>query len=118
MFPKMNPKQMKKMMRQMGMEMKELPAKEVLIRLEDSEITISGPNVSVIEMQGQKTYQISGGVESAGSSSGEAVSDDDVAPCCLSGRGFKGGCSRGLEECRWRYRSRHHVAFKVVFVYA
>ncbi len=79
MFPKMNPKQMKKMMRQMGMEMKELSAKEVLIRLEDSEITISGPNVSVIEMQGQKTYQISGGVESAGSSSGEAVSDDDVA---------------------------------------
>jgi nascent polypeptide-associated complex subunit alpha len=79
MFPKMNPKQMKKMMRQMGMEMKELSAKEVLIRLEDSEITISGPNVSVIEMQGQKTYQISGGVESAGSSSSEAVSDDDVA---------------------------------------
>jgi nascent polypeptide-associated complex subunit alpha len=80
MFPKMNPKQMKKMMRQMGMEMKELSTKEVIIRIEDgSEITISGPSVNVIEMQGQKTYQISGGSESAGSSSNEGVSDDDVA---------------------------------------
>jgi nascent polypeptide-associated complex subunit alpha len=79
MFPNVNPRQMKKMMRQMGMEMKELSATEVIIRLEGSEITISGPSVSLIEMQGQKTYQVSGGVESTGSSSAAGVSDDDVA---------------------------------------
>ncbi|HDH28724.1 MAG TPA: nascent polypeptide-associated complex protein, partial [Euryarchaeota archaeon] len=41
MLPNVNPRQMKKMMRQMGMEMKELSAKEVVIRLEDTEIVIT-----------------------------------------------------------------------------
>ena len=79
MFPNVNPRQMKKMMRQMGMEMKELSAKEVIIRNEDgSEITISEPNVSIIEMQGQKTYQVSGGTESVGTGTSAAASDEDV----------------------------------------
>ncbi|RMF91257.1 MAG: nascent polypeptide-associated complex protein [Methanobacteriota archaeon] len=71
----MNPRQMKKMMRQMGMELKELPVKEVVIRLEDGEITIRDPAVNVIEVQGQKTYQISGGVESTG---GGGLPEEDI----------------------------------------
>ncbi|MFQ5801105.1 MAG: nascent polypeptide-associated complex protein [Candidatus Hydrothermarchaeales archaeon] len=73
MFPKINPKQMKKMMRQMGMEVKEVPAKEVVIRLESGEITIKNPSVNVIEMQGQKTYQITGE-----ESIKEGVQEEDV----------------------------------------
>jgi nascent polypeptide-associated complex subunit alpha len=76
MFPKINPKQMKKMMRQMGMEMKELPATEVLIKLESGDITLENPSVSIIEMQGQKTYQITGGVERT--SEGSGASDEDI----------------------------------------
>jgi nascent polypeptide-associated complex subunit alpha len=76
MFPKINPRQMKKMMRQMGMDMKELPALEVVLRLESGEITIEKPTVSIIEMQGQKTYQITGGVEKT--SSLEEPSEEDV----------------------------------------
>jgi len=64
MFPKISPRQMRKMMRQMGMEMKELPAREVVIKLEDRTITIKEPAVSLIEVQGQRTYQVVGGVES------------------------------------------------------
>lgn len=61
MFPgKINPRQMKKMMKQMGMEMEELEAKEVVIRLGEEEIVISDPQVSVIKAKGQKTYQIAG----------------------------------------------------------
>ncbi len=61
MFPgKINPRQMKKMMKQMGMEMEEIEAIEVIIKLEDSEIIISNPQVSVIKAMGQKTYQIVG----------------------------------------------------------
>lgn len=78
MLPNVNPRQMKKMMRQMGMEMKELSAKEVVIRLEDSEIVIASPSVSIIEMQGQKTYQISGGSESVQTSEGGGASDEDI----------------------------------------
>lgn len=78
MLPNVNPRQMKKMMRQMGMEMKELSAKEVVIRLEDTEIVITGPSVSIIEMQGQKTYQISGGSESVQPSEGSGASEEDI----------------------------------------
>lgn len=60
MFPKVNPRQMKRMMRQMGMEMEELDAKEVIIRLADKEIVISNPQVSIVKARGQKTYQIIG----------------------------------------------------------
>lgn len=60
MFPKVNPRQMKKMMRQLGMEMEELNAREVIIRLEDREIIISNPQVSVVRAMNQKTYQVVG----------------------------------------------------------
>lgn len=60
MFPKVNPRQMKRMMRQLGMEMEELNANEVIIRLEDREIIINNPQVSVVRAMNQKTYQVIG----------------------------------------------------------
>lgn len=60
MFPKVNPRQMKRMMKQMGMAMEELDAKEVIIKLEDGEIVIRNPSVSVVKVKNQKTYQIMG----------------------------------------------------------
>lgn len=60
MFPKINPRQMKKMMQKMGIESSELAAKEVVIKLEDSEIVIENPSVTVVTMAGQKTYQVIG----------------------------------------------------------
>jgi nascent polypeptide-associated complex subunit alpha len=59
-FPKVNPRQMKKMMRQMGMEMEELEAVEVIIRLPNQEIFLRNPQVSVITAMNQKSYQITG----------------------------------------------------------
>tara|TARA_B100001964_G_scaffold209173_1_gene242450 strand:- start:3272 stop:3676 length:405 start_codon:yes stop_codon:yes gene_type:complete len=60
MFPKVNPRQMKKMMRQLGMEMEELESEEVIIKLKDGQIIISKPAVNVVKAQNQKTYQITG----------------------------------------------------------
>jgi len=62
MFPKMSPKQMKKMMQQIGMKMQELEAEEVIIRTESQEIIIENPSVIVVEAKNQKSYQISGKV--------------------------------------------------------
>ncbi|NOZ82686.1 MAG: nascent polypeptide-associated complex protein [Euryarchaeota archaeon] len=60
MIPKMNPKQMRKMMKQLGMEMEELEAERVIIILKDRKIIIDSPEISVIKVKGQKTYQIAG----------------------------------------------------------
>ncbi len=51
-----DPRQMKKLMQ----GMKELDAKEVIIRLADRELVIENPQVIKISMMGQETYQIIG----------------------------------------------------------
>ncbi|WP_461866329.1 nascent polypeptide-associated complex protein [Thermococcus sp.] len=57
----MNPRQMKKLMRQMGIKMEELDGvKEVVIRLENKEIILKEPVVTVITAHGEKSYQIVG----------------------------------------------------------
>ncbi|MEE8167431.1 MAG: nascent polypeptide-associated complex protein [Candidatus Hydrothermarchaeales archaeon] len=60
MMPKVNPRQMKRMMKRMGMETEELEAIEVTIKTADSEIRIENPSVVVVKAMGQKTYQITG----------------------------------------------------------
>jgi len=60
MLPKINPKQMNRMMRQLGMNVEEIEASEVIIKTKDKEIVIKNPSVSKVEIQNQKSYQISG----------------------------------------------------------
>ncbi|MCK9293196.1 MAG: nascent polypeptide-associated complex protein [archaeon] len=57
----LDPRRINSMMKQMGIENKELSAKRVIIELEgDSKIVINNPSVTEISMQGQKTYQVAG----------------------------------------------------------
>ncbi len=60
MIPNMNPKQMEKMMAQMGIKSRQIAANRVIIESENEKIVISEPQVVEITMQGQKSYQISG----------------------------------------------------------
>ncbi len=62
MFPKrIDRRQMERAMRQMGVKMKELEGvREVAIKLPDREIVIPNAQVTLTEMAGQRSYQISG----------------------------------------------------------
>lgn len=74
---KMNPRQMKQAMRKMGIRTEEVPdVQEVIIRTADREIVIEVPSVSIMEVQGQKTFQIVG--DSYERARGEEVSDEAV----------------------------------------
>ncbi len=84
----MNPRKMKQMMSQMGidmdqlgMAMDEIDAVEAIIRTEDEELYFESPQVSMIEAQGQSTYQIIGTPTTRDASEGdtEPFTDDDVA---------------------------------------
>ncbi|RLI70683.1 nascent polypeptide-associated complex protein [Archaeoglobales archaeon] len=59
----MNPKQMKKMMKQMGIEMIEIDAEEVIIKTSDAELIFRNPNVTKIVAKGMETFQIVGNYE-------------------------------------------------------
>lgn len=56
----MNPRKMKQMMKQMGIDVTELDADEVVIRTADQEIVFDAPQVTRMDAQGQETYQIVG----------------------------------------------------------
>jgi len=73
---RINPKQMQAMMRQMGIKSDELPAKRVIFELEDKKLVIDNPNVTLMEVQGQKTYQVMG--EAREESAGPSVPEEDV----------------------------------------
>ncbi|MBW2980990.1 nascent polypeptide-associated complex protein [Candidatus Woesearchaeota archaeon] len=75
MFPGINPKQMEKVMRQMGIKSENVDAEEVIIKTSDKEIIISNPQVTKIDMKGQETFQIVGEVSERAP---ESFSDEDV----------------------------------------
>lgn len=58
---RMNPKQMKAMMKRMGINQEEIDGvEEVVIRTKDKEIVFKDASVMAVTMQGQKTYQLVG----------------------------------------------------------
>ena len=63
MFPGMggmDPRKMKMMMKQLGIKSEEIDAKRVIFELDNSKLVIENPQVSAINMQGQKTYTVVG----------------------------------------------------------
>ena len=60
----MNPRKMQQMMEQMGIDVTELDAEEVVIRTGDEELVFSDAQVTRMDAQGQQTYQIVGDPES------------------------------------------------------
>ena len=62
MFPKIDPKKMQALMKQMGVSQEEIEAYKVIIECEDKKIIIEKPSVMKIDMQGQVNFQISGDI--------------------------------------------------------
>jgi len=56
----MNPRQMKMMMKQLGMKTEEINAKRAIFELENGKIIIEQPSVTAIEQGGQKVFTVIG----------------------------------------------------------
>ena len=75
----MNDRKMQQMMKQMGIDMQELDAEEVVIRTPDEELVFSDADVQRMDAQGQQTYTIVGEPESRPRGEGAASADDSDA---------------------------------------
>jgi len=73
MIPGMNPKQMQKAMKRLGVKQEEIPAKEVIIKQEDKDLIIRNPQVMKVNMMGQDSIQIVGDIEEVSS-----ISEEDI----------------------------------------
>ena len=60
MYPKIDQRKMQKMMKQMGVSTKDIPAEKVIIFTKDKKIIFDNPQVTETTMMGQKTYQLTG----------------------------------------------------------
>ena len=60
----LDPRKMKQMMKQMGIEVTEIDANEIVIRTDDEELVFTDVEVQRMDAQGQATYQIVGDPES------------------------------------------------------
>jgi nascent polypeptide-associated complex subunit alpha len=75
----MNPRKMKQMMKQMGIDVDELDAEEVIIRTGDEELYFADAQVTKMDAQGQETYQIVGEPESRESTADAVPAETDAA---------------------------------------
>jgi len=90
----MNPAQMKKMMKQLGMKSEELNAKKVTIELEDGNLVIEEPSVTSIEVQGKKTYTVMGTERKETS-----IPDADIKMVASQAGKSEEEAKKALEEC-------------------
>lgn len=56
----LNPRKMKQMMKQMGIDVTEIDAEEVIIRTEEHDLVFDDAEVTKMDARGQETYQIVG----------------------------------------------------------
>ena len=74
----MNPQKMQQMMEQMGVDMDELDAEEVIIRLGDgTDLVFQDPEVTRMDARGQQTYSVVGEPDEERDSSAIEAGDED-----------------------------------------
>ena len=78
MFPGMNPRDMQKDMKRLGIKQEEIDAQNVIIKTADKDIVIKNPQVSKVNVMGQETFQIVGEIEEVSNDKAE-INEDDVA---------------------------------------
>jgi nascent polypeptide-associated complex subunit alpha len=73
---KINPKQLEMAMKRMGMQTTQIEAEEVVIKTPEKDIVIRDPQVTLMNVMGQKSYQIIGNAEDRPK---DKFSEEDVA---------------------------------------
>ncbi len=81
----LNPRKMEQMMKQMGIDVDEIDAEEVIIRTPEHDLVFTDADVTKMDARGQATYQIIGepeererGSEPASADAGSVIPDADV----------------------------------------
>ncbi len=105
---RMNPREQKRMMQRMGMNMDSVPdVNQVIIRTATKDIIIDEPEVAILQVQGQKMYQVIGGQVSeqapgkltSAAPAKPAFSDEDVQLVAdQTGKSLE-KAKEALEEC-------------------
>jgi nascent polypeptide-associated complex subunit alpha len=98
-----NPREARRMMQRMGMNMETVEdVTEVIVKTPNKDIVIEGPEVAVLQVQGQRIYQVAGGTvhEKAPERKTPTVSEEDARLVAdQTGKGIE-EARKALEETR------------------
>ncbi|NQU98150.1 nascent polypeptide-associated complex protein [Candidatus Woesearchaeota archaeon] len=100
MLPGINPRQMKQVMRKMGVQQQDLDVKEVVFKMKSKDLVISNPKVSKIDMMGQETYQVVGDVSEREQDSTPEISGEDIQTVMDQANCSKEKAAKALEESK------------------
>lgn len=79
---RVNPREAKRMMQRMGLNMNPVEnVEEVIIKTSSKQIIVTEPEVAILEVQGQKMFQISGGQvaeKALDRKTGPTIGEEDV----------------------------------------
>ncbi len=76
MMPKINPRQMQRLMKQMGIQSENIDAKRVVIERDEGNIIIENPSVVKVKSPAGDTFQISGAISEEQKEEKEFTEDD------------------------------------------
>jgi nascent polypeptide-associated complex subunit alpha len=93
MIPGMNPKDIQKVMKKMGMKQEEIDATEVIIKTNSVDLVIKDPKVVKINMMGQDSLQITGTIEELA-----GISEDDIKTVAEQAQVSKEKAKEALEK--------------------
>lgn len=79
MFPGMNPREMQKAMKRLGIKQEEIDAELVIIKTAGKDLIISNPQVSKVNMMGQESIQVIGDITEVEKSEEAEINEDDIA---------------------------------------
>ena len=103
----MNPRQMQQAMKRLGIKSEEMKdVEEVIIKTQGTTYIITKPEVTMMEVQGQKTYQvvgepevIKGDVEISTEPTGPVIPEEDIELVASQANVSYEEAKRALEEC-------------------
>ena len=94
----MDPRQLKRLMDSMGIRSREVEAQRVIIEGRDMDIIIENPQVTAIDAQGSRSFQITGDAKEVAKVRAEIDEDDVKLVMEQSGTGDEAGARKALEE--------------------
>ncbi|MBI2658179.1 nascent polypeptide-associated complex protein [Candidatus Woesearchaeota archaeon] len=89
MFPGMNPREMQKAMKRLGIKQEEIDAELVIIKTAGKDLVIKNPQVSRVNMMGQESIQVVGEITEVERDEKLEISEDDLSTIME-----QAGCSR------------------------
>ena len=78
MFPGINPREMQKAMKKLGIKQEEIDAELVIIKTADKDLIIKNPQVSRVNMMGQETIQVIGDITEVDKNESIEIDEDDI----------------------------------------